>query len=376
MRSFIVDHLEEILCDWEAFAGTLSPAADTMDVAALRDHAKQMLETIARDIQTSQSSQEQDLKSKGLAAHQDAHSAAAAHGALRQQVGFDLNQLVAEFRALRASVLRIWLSKKAYGDEPTAYEIARFNEAIDQALGESVTTYSQELARSRDTFIGILGHDLRTPLGAMRGAVEVLAKSPKEESRQAAYAAANRSVAAMTTMIEDLLDYTRTRLGKGIPISPQPHDLAEVCGECVAQMRLAHPQASIEFSCAERMQATFDRDRMRQVITNLLGNAVEHAAPGSKVFLRATVEGDAARLEVTNRGPTIPQQHLQTIFEPLVQLEPDGASPLRSTNLGLGLFIVRQIVLAHGGAVTATSSDDAGTTFAVRLPNKREAVPA
>jgi len=124
------------------------------------------------------------------------------------------------------------------------------------------------------------------------------------------------------------------------------------------------------------MQATFDRDRMRQVITNLLGNAVEHAAPGSKVFLRATVEGDAARLEVTNRGPTIPQQHLQTIFEPLVQLEPDGASPLRSTNLGLGLFIVRQIVLAHGGAVTATSSDDAGTTFAVRLPNKREAVPA
>jgi signal transduction histidine kinase len=88
---------------------------------------------------------------------------------------------------------------------------------------------------------------------------------------------------------------------------------------------------------------------------------------------RATPRGS---LEVTNRGPTIPQLHLQTIFEPLVQLQPDGASPARSTNLGLGLFIVREIVLAHGGAVTATSSDDAGTTFAVRLPHKREAVPA
>ena len=376
MRSFIIDHLEEILTEWEAFAGTLSPAADTMDVAALRDHAKQMLEAIAHDILTPQSSSQQDLKSRGLAPGRDARSAAGAHGTLRQQEGFDLNQLVAEFRALRASVLRIWLSKKAYGDEPTAYEIARFNEAIDQALGESVTTYSLELARSRDTFIGILGHDLRTPLGAMAGAVEVLSNAPQEATRKAAYQAANRSIASMTTMIRDLLDYTRTRLGKGIPISPRPQDLCEVCRECVAEVELAYPGSSIEFSCAGEMDATFDRDRIHQVIANLLGNALQHAEPRSKVLLRATVEAGTIRLEVTNRGPTIPQQHLHSIFDPLVQVEPGDPTRQRSTNLGLGLFIVREIVQAHGGGVTATSSDEAGTTFAVRLPNPRETVPA
>ncbi len=376
VKSFIIEHLEEILSDWEAFAGTLSPAADTMDVAALRDHAKQMLETIARDIQTSQSSSEQDLKSRGLAAGQDPNSAASAHGALRQQVGFDLNQLVAEFRALRASVLRIWLSKKGYGDGPTAYEIARFNEAIDQALSESVATYSVELGRARDTFIGILGHDLRSPLSAVWGAVEILAKSTGEAPRSNAYKAANRSLAAMTTMIRDLLDYTRTRLGKGIPIAPEAANLEEACRACVAEMSLAHPQSTFVFSCKGAMDATFDRARLQQVISNLLGNAVQHGEAGSNVQLHAAVEGGAITLEVTNRGPVIAQDQLQSIFDPLVQGVVEDPSRQRSTSLGLGLFIAREIVIAHGGAITVSSSKARGTTFAVRFPKEREAVPA
>lgn len=375
MKSFIIDHLDEILSEWEAFAGTLSPAADTMDVAALRDHAKQMLETIARDIQTSQSSREQDLKSRGLA-RQDPNSAASAHGALRQQVGFDLNQLVAEFRALRASVLRIWLSKKGYGDEPTAYEIARFNEAIDQALSESVATYSVELGRARDTFIGILGHDLRTPLAAVWGAVEILAKSPGERERSKAYQVSNRSLTAMSSMIRDLLDYTRTRLGKGIPIAPAAANLEEVCKACIAEMSLAHPQSSFGFSCTGAMDATFDRDRLHQVIANLLGNAIQHGESGSKVILQATAEDAAITLDVTNRGPMIPQRQLQSIFEPMVQGEPETSARQRSTSLGLGLFIAREIVVAHGGAIKVSSCEERGTTFAVRLPHRREPVPA
>jgi signal transduction histidine kinase len=376
MKSFIIDHLDEILSEWDAFAATLSPAADTMDVAALRDHAKQMLETIARDIQTSQSSRERDLKSKGLGARQDPNSAASAHGALRQQVGFDLNQLVAEFRALRASVLRIWLSKKGYGDEPTANEIARFNEAIDQALSESVATYSQELGRARDTFIGILGHDLRTPLAAVWGAVEILAKSPGERERSKAYQAANRSLTAMSSMIRDLLDYTRTRLGKGIPIAPAPANLEDVCKACIAEMSLAHPQSSFVFSCTGTMDGTFDRERLHQVISNLLGNALQHGERGSKVSLQAAAQDAAITLEVTNRGPAIPQQQLQSIFEPMVQGESDGSARQRSTSLGLGLFIAREIVLAHGGAINVSSCEERGTTFAVRLPLRRESAAA
>jgi signal transduction histidine kinase len=290
-------------------------------------------------------------------------------------VGFDLNQLVAEFRALRASVLRIWLSKKGYGDEPTANEIARFNEAIDQALSESVATYSVELGRARDTFIGILGHDLRTPLAAVWGAVEILAKSPGERERSKAYQAANRSLTAMSSMIRDLLDYTRTRLGKGIPIAPAPANLEEVCKACIAEMSLAHPRSSFVFSCTGAMDATFDRVRLHQVISNLLGNAVQHGEHGSKVILEAAAEDAAITLEVTNRGPAIPQQQLQSIFEPMVQGDSEDSSP-RSTSLGLGLYIAREIVLAHGGAITVSSCEARGTTFAVRLPHRREPVPA
>ena len=374
MASFIIEHLDEILTEWEAFASTQSPAADTMDVAALRDHAKQMLEAIARDIETSQTGAEQDLKSRGLAANQDPHSAAATHGALRQQGGFDLGQLVAEFRALRASVLRIWLSKKRFGDAPTAYEIARFNEAIDQALSESVATYSAELARSRDTFLAILGHDLRTPLGAMWGAVEILAKSKDEAARASAYAAGKRSLAAMGDMIRDLLDFTRTRLGKGIPISPDAASLEGICAASIEEMSLAYPGATFALTAEGDTTGAFDRERMHQVVSNLLGNAVQHAAPGSQIVVATGVDDETLWLGVTNRGPLIPPEHLHSIFDPLVQLAP-GDGP-RATNMGLGLYIAREIVAAHGGRIEASSSAQQGTTFAVRLPRGRVAQPA
>jgi signal transduction histidine kinase len=368
VASFIVDHMEEILTEWEAFAETMTPAADTMDTAALRDHAKQMLEAIARDIQTDQSREEQDLKSKGLGPDAGANTAAAAHGALRQQVGFDLGQLVAEFRALRASVLRIWLARKGYADAPSAYEMARFNEAIDQALGESVTTYSAELAKSRDTFLAILGHDLRTPLAALWGAVEVLSSSRGDAGHARAHAAANRSLAAMSGMIRDLLEYTRTRLGKGIPVTRAPEDLESVCRACVVEMSLAYPNAAFEFSSEGAALGSFDRERMQQVVSNLVGNAVQHATAGTAIVLANGREGETIWLRVTNQGPSIPPEHLQTIFDPLVQLAPGEPAPSRSTNLGLGLFIAREIVLAHGGSIEAASSAKAGTTFTVRLP--------
>jgi signal transduction histidine kinase len=374
MASFIIEHMDEILREWEAFAGTQTPAADTMDVRALRDHAREMLETIARDIQTSQTGEEQDLKSKGLAANQDAHSAAATHGALRQQGGFDLGQLVAEFRALRASVLRIWLAKEGFGDSATAYEMARFNEAIDQALAESVATYSSELARSRDTFLAILGHDLRTPLGAMWGAVEILAKSKQETAKATAYGAANRSLAAMGAMIRDLLDYTRTRLGKGIPIAPDTANLERVCAASVEEMSLAHPGASFAMTAEGDTTGAFDRERMHQVVSNLLGNAVQHAEPGSQVVVRTGIDDETLWLGVTNRGPLIAPEHLHSIFDPLVQLVPGAGE--RASNLGLGLFIAREIVMAHGGHIEASSSAELGTTFAVKLPRRRVAQAA
>src|SRR5688500_11111138 len=188
-----------------------------------RDHASEMLRAIVEDIETWQTDLEQAYKSKGFVVIAEAtRTAAMTHGALRYLSGFDLRQLAAEFRALRASVLRQWL-KRGAADETTLYQMTRFNEAIDQALAESIANYSDEVARSRDTFLAILGHDLRSPLSAVANSALFLASpgvlppgAPLDAARRV-----TRGSAKMSAMIRDLLEYTRTRLGRAIHISPR-----------------------------------------------------------------------------------------------------------------------------------------------------------
>ena len=368
MPSFILDHLDEILTEWEAFARTMTPAAITMSTTDLRAHARQMLQAIASDIATPQSDEQKELKSRGLAPAAHVASAASAHGVLRQRSGFDLVQLVSEFRALRAGVLRIWLSKERFGDAPSAYEMARFNESIDQALGEAVATYSAELAASRDMFLGILGHDLRTPLGAIWGAIEILANTTRPGQRASAHAAATRSLVSMRAMINDLLEYTRTRLGKGIGIIPTIEDLETIVKDSLEEMSLAYPAAAFALASEGATQGAFDRERMHQVLSNLLGNAIQHGDPASPVQVRTGGDKESLWLQVTNRGAIIAPDHLRSIFDPLVQLADESPEAPRSSNLGLGLYIAREIVLAHGGTIEASSSAESGTTFAVSLP--------
>src|SRR3954471_18775609 len=168
LAQFIIENLEEIMIEWEAFATSLLAPGQTMTSLALRDHSKQILQAIALDIEEGQTDLEQAYKSKGYVRIADAtRTAAMTHGALRYLAGFDLRQLAAEFRALRASVLRLWLKRGGAGGKAAFFQMTRFNEAIDQALAESIANYSDEVARSRDTFLAILGHDLRSPLAAI-----------------------------------------------------------------------------------------------------------------------------------------------------------------------------------------------------------------
>lgn len=369
MPSFIIENLPEIVAEWESFARTVSPASATMDSSALRDHVRGMLEAIAKDIETWQSTRQRDLKSKGLGpVSPGGETAAASHGALRHTAGFDLSELVAEFRALRATVLRLWVEKKRYGDADSAYEMARFNEAIDQALAESVATYSEELDKSRDTFLAILGHDLRSPLSALAGAMHILSQPAGEVIRADALAAGTRSVSTMGGMIQDLLEYTRTRLGKGIPITRAPGNLEAVCKAAVNEVSLVYPQTAFRFEAGGSLDGHFDSARMHQVVSNLLNNAVQHGKRGFPVFLVVHGDNYNLTLEVRNQGVPIAAELLQVIFDPLVQIPMDESDPRRLTNLGLGLYIAREIVLAHRGTIHATSSAVDGTVFTVELP--------
>lgn len=376
MTSFILDNLDEILAEWEAFARTLKHAGH-MDSLALRDHARTMLEAIAKDIQTSQSANEQKLKSEGMKPGAPAESeAATSHGALRQMVGFDLVELVAEFRALRASVLRMWIAKEGYGDPQSAYEMMRFNEGIDEALADSVESYSKELEKSRDTFIAIVGHDLRSPLGAVSGAVSILADPPNAEMRVRALAAAKRGVTAMEAMIRDLIDYTRSRLGKGMPIVPRVANMGDVCRTAIGEVSHVSPVADLRFDCEGDLDGVFDAERMRQVISNLLNNAVQHGKRGAPVHLLAKGSGSVFLIEVSNEGRAIAADKLEGLFEPMVQGESEDPAARPATNLGLGLYIARQILGAHGGRIDATSTQGGLTKFALELPRQAKEAPA
>src|SRR5688572_3752038 len=156
LSDFIRRDMEHILEEWEAFAATRVPAAGRMKPLELRDHARQILEAIALDLQTAQTREEQEAKSQGLAALITAdETAAQTHAVLRAKSGFDIKQLASEYRALRASVLRLW--RDASPDTPRLEDVMRFNEAIDQALAESIAFFSAQVHQSRNLMLGMLG---------------------------------------------------------------------------------------------------------------------------------------------------------------------------------------------------------------------------
>ncbi|GAC1422862.1 MAG: HAMP domain-containing sensor histidine kinase [Burkholderiaceae bacterium] len=372
---FINSHLEEIISEWEKFAQTLGPAADAMSDLALRDHAKGILQAIALDIGTRQNAAQQYEKSQGQPPEEvDLQSAAAIHGGLRQASDFSLLQLSAEYRALRATVIRLWLPRVGAMSESTVQEMVRFNEAIDQALAESVVTYSARADQTRELFLAILGHDLRAPLSTMLMAGEMLKREEVGRAQVAQIGArVRRSSLLMNHMVADLLGFTRTQLGKGMPIKPAPTDVAEVCHAAVEDAGATHPQALFDIFISGDLNGAFDQVRLHQLLTNLLVNAAQYGASERPVTLAASGDAERIIIEVSNYGAAIPAEALQLIFKPLVQLTPTESQDVRPrTSLGLGLFIAREIAVAHGGTIDVTSSAVEGTVFKVSLPRRTE----
>ena len=372
LAQFITENLEQILVEWEAFASSLLAPGQTMTSLALRDHARQILQAVAEDIETNQTDLEQAYKSQGFVPIAKAtRTAAMTHGALRHLAGFDLRQLAAEFRALRASVLRLWLKRGAQ-DATAFYQMTRFNESIDQALAESIANYSDEVARSRDTFLAILGHDLRDPLSAIGNSSLYLGApgllpggAPFEAVRRI-----TRSAAKMSAMIRDLLEYTRTRLGRAIPISPKAASMEEICSLALDEIRAAYPERVFRLETSGNLNGRFDSERLQQVLSNLLSNAVRHGEASQPITLAASGAPDHVTVQVKNRGHPIPADQLQVIFNPLVQIPSGlvGADGSASNSLGLGLYIAHEIVAMHGGTIVAESSQQNGTVFSARLP--------
>lgn len=219
--------------------------------------------------------------------------------------------------------------------------------------------------QAREQFIGILGHDLRNPLAAILMAVEVLDDLPEPHS--AVIARVARSAHRIEAMIRDLLDFARGRLAGGIPVAPRPCDLQALCDEVVEEMQQAHPDRAIGFEAAGDLQGEWDRDRVEQVVSNLIGNAIVHGT--GPVHVTARDEGDEVVTTVHNQGPAIPAEAISTLFEPYTRPAEEADGP-RSKGLGLGLYIASEIVHAHGGTISVTSRPGEGTTFTIRWPRR------
>jgi signal transduction histidine kinase len=368
LADFILENTEAILAEWESFAATLLPAAAGMTPLALRDHAAQILEAIAKDITTAQTREEQSEKSKGRVPQVAGapETAAQTHAVLRARSGFNIVQLVAEYRALRASVLRLWIDSHPLGKEH-ADELMRFNEAIDQAVAESVGHFHAHVELGRNLFLGMLGHDMRTPLNAIVATASYLAALNAGDDVSTAASRLIRSGASMQVLLDDLVDFNRSKLGLGLKVVPRDANLAEELAAELEQLRAVHAGRRIELAVSGDCRGQWDSRRLRQVLRNLVSNAIEHGSPDTPISVTLAGEETEARLEVVNEGPEIDASVQSQLFDPLVR-GPGGSS---QEGLGLGLFIVRQIALAHGGAVSV-SSGLAGrrTTFTVILPRR------
>jgi signal transduction histidine kinase len=368
LADFILRDMESILVQWEAFAATLLPAAAEMKSLALRDHAQQILEAVAKDLATFQSREAQMDKSlgNGPVALGAPETAAQTHAVLRACSGFDIRQLAAEYRALRASVLRLWMDDCAPG-QPFIDDVIRFNEAIDQALAESIGFFSGQVDQARNLLLSMLGHDMRSPLQTIQMTASYLAALNAGAKVSEAAARLINSGARMQALLDDLLDFNRTNLGLGINIAPVEVDLTRLFADELDLVRAAHPDVRIDLEAAGELRGVCDGRRLQQLLGNLVLNAIKYGAPNEPVRVTMTGDPQHIRFDVSNTGPRIEPPALELIFDPLHRGANQANQYDSDGNLGLGLYIAREIAKAHGGEIAARS-DEQQTTFSVRLP--------
>ncbi|WP_426234670.1 ATP-binding protein [Pseudomonas sp. TWP3-2] len=372
LSDFITDNIEPILQDWEDFARTIDTPGAPLGTNALRDHAEQMLQAIVVDLRTKQTAQEQLAKSHGNAPASPVETPAETHAVTRLMAGFTIDQMASEYRALRASVLSQWSKQMKAGTPLDVDDMTRFHEAIDQALAESIASYSRAVEVSRNVFLGILGHDLRTPLGAILLGADMLRRSEDIGPRGTKIASQiYTSVKRASQIVGDLLDLTRCQMGPGIPVKRERLDLVPLCERIVDELRAFHPGTDILFEKSTSCEGEFDGARMEQVFSNIIGNAVQHGDNQQPVRVTLDASQDGVTFSVHNSGQPIPDDVLPFIFNPMGRFSQHPvADHGPSESLGLGLFIASEIVTSHGGAVEVISKHGSGTTFVVTMPKR------
>ncbi|WLG49602.1 GAF domain-containing sensor histidine kinase [Pseudomonas sp. FP1742] len=229
---------------------------------------------------------------------------------------------------------------------------------------EAASIKERKTTELREQFIAVLGHDLRNPLFAISAGAEMLLRKVKDPANEQRARHILTSARRATKLVDDVLDFARGSLGRGIPMNIEPcPDLGDVLRHVIAEIQSIHPKRNIQASIDDLSDIHCDRERVAQLLSNLLANAIVHGDPDGTVEVSAQVKDGHFVLSVKNQG-LIAEDALPHLFQPYSR--PTGGTP--RAGLGLGLYIANQIAQAHGGKLEVESTEPQGTTFTFSLP--------
>jgi signal transduction histidine kinase len=354
ISTFIRAHADDIVREWIARARREIPEGRSLSRPALIDHLPELISAVADWVDD-----DRDAARRGF------DRLAEGHAVQRLGYGLTLESLIEEYAVMREIILTRLLEVPAIVDD-VREDLVRFNLGMDEAITESVRRYAQRRDEIRERFIGILGHDLRNPLGAITMAAEVMVRDEELPPRHLAIGARIlRGADRMRQMVEELLGFAQGHLGGGIPAEPTPGDMGELARAAVEEVGAAYPERTVRLATSGDLRGAWDHARVHQALSNLIGNAVHHG--DGTITVTVDADGDSfVRTEVHNRGEPIPADAMPTLFDPFRR------HLLRARKyeggLGLGLYIVDQIAAAHGATIDVASSADDGTRFVLRWP--------
>lgn len=354
------------------------PEANKLSTPDLVDHIPLLIEQIIASLSGCErrgASTQPPPPSEVAGRRQGDSKAAREHAEHRFTERYSTAEAMRELSHFRAALMDLCRAEEVPLDGEAAKHV---HALIDEGMSTLATGMERaahaELRRDamfRERFMGILGHDLRNPLGTVTMAATMLLEW--EDLPPVMVKPVRRilsSAGRMARLIRDLLDLTRSRVGGGLPIAPMPADLHAICRQTVDELELQHPTSPLLLTAEGNTAGSWDPDRLAQVVSNLVGNALTHGLAGAPVRVALREEADSVVLEVHNEGPPIPPELQAILFDPFRRGPQAASREASSDGLGLGLFISRQIVEAHGGSLEVTSEPGLGTAFTVRLPKE------
>jgi signal transduction histidine kinase len=352
VSQFLRSELASMQKTWEKAILKQLPVLQTLERGAVIDHLPEFMLGLAAWVDG-----DDEEGRKGFAALVEGHALQ------RLGHGIPLEVLTVEYQVLRTTICTALLAVES--SDQVRQLLIRVNEGIDFATSAAVHRYTGRRDEIRERFISILGHDLRNPLSSILLGAATIAALPCATAKHATTASIiQRSAERMQRMIADVMDFAQAHLGDGIPSVPAECDMRTLATEAARELQLANPERVITLEANGDLRGAWDKDRVIQALSNLIGNSVQHGTDPIRIVVDEAADHMSVRTRVENRGRAIPTGELNQLFQPF---GPNRDPAKRRSGLGLGLFIVQQIAIAHG-ALCKVTSDDELTAFEINWP--------